>query len=117
MMKWRIQGLAFLMMAQHAAAQDADALEAQTREVGVAVGQAYTCLADTDERRERMKLASKAIYNMIVHDLGSDMAYAFATSAGFGAGKPRDDARCKELAERWEAIKENFDVSAILEDE
>ncbi|MEL6768148.1 MAG: hypothetical protein AAFP17_13280, partial [Pseudomonadota bacterium] len=83
---------------------------------GVAVGKAFTCLSETDERREKMRLASKAIYNMILHDLGSDIAYAFATSAGYGAGQPRVDAECKALAERWEKVKENFEISELLEE-
>ncbi|MEL7173812.1 MAG: hypothetical protein AAFU72_10215 [Pseudomonadota bacterium] len=115
-MKYLAIGAAALI-ALPAAAQDASTMEQQTREVGVTVGKAYTCLADTDERREKMRLASKAIYNMILHDLGSDIAYAFATSAGFGAGQPRVDADCKALAERWEKVKENFELSDLLEDE
>src|SRR6056297_849698 len=107
--------VAALCLALPAAAQDAEdaaaEMETKTRDVGIAVGKAYGCLADDDTRRERLKLGSKAIYTMILQDLGSDLAYAFATSAGYGAGLPRDDADCEALAERWEAIKETFDIT------
>ncbi len=109
-----------LCLALPAGAQDDDAaaeLEAKTRNVGLTVGKAYGCLAEDDARRERLRLGSKAIFNMIAHDLGTDLAYAFATSAGYGAGQPRDAADCQKIAERWEAIKANFDISTILEED
>ncbi len=102
------------------AAQDADPaseMERQTRNVGLAVGKAYGCLGADDARRERVKVGAKAIYHMILHDLGADLAYAFATSAGFGAGGPRNEADCEALAARWEAIQENFDLSTLFDGE
>lgn len=102
-----------LAIPSHATAEETE-IEAQTREVGLTVGHAYGCLAEDDERRETMRLASKAIYTMILQDLGSNIAYAYATSAGYGAAQPRDDAKCKELAERWEAVKDNFELSDFV---
>jgi len=109
-----------LCLALPATAQDTDAaseMEGKTRNVGLAVGKAYGCLDAEDDRRERLKLGSKAIFNMILQDLGSDMAYAFATSAGYGAGQPRNASECEALAERWEAIQEHFDITTLFEED
>jgi len=103
-------------LAAPAMAQDGDAaqeLEDKTRNVGVAVGKAFTCLGEDEARKEKLKVGAQMLFDMILKDLGSDTAFVFATAAGYGAGLPKSGNDCAEIAERWEAIKDNFDISDV----
>jgi len=49
----------------------------------------------------------------LAHDDAADLAYAFASSAGYGAGLERGQADCEAIAARCEEIKAKFDITDL----
>ncbi|MEM6933682.1 MAG: hypothetical protein AAF526_08845 [Pseudomonadota bacterium] len=91
----------------HAAAENED-IKSQAQKLGLTIGQSYICL--DGEARETLKLDAQIIFDMIIKDAGSDIAFSYATSTGFGAAKPKEEVDCAKLAETLVKIRENFDL-------
>jgi hypothetical protein len=48
---------------------------------------------------------------MILMDAGSNLAFVFATSSGYGASLPLDRLDCDALAESWAATRADFGLA------
>lgn len=99
--------LAAACLALPAAAQEeADEMQRKTRALGLSVGNAHVCL--DSEARAAFEADWKLIYDMILMDAGSNLAFVFATSSGYGASLPMDRLDCDALAESWAATRADF---------
>jgi hypothetical protein len=93
-----------------ASAQEAhDEMQRKTRELGLSVGNAYVCMAEGE--RAGFETDWKLIYDMILMDAGSNLAFVFATSSGYGASLPLDRLDCDALAESWAATRADFGLA------
>jgi len=102
--------LAAVCLALPAAAQEAeDEMQRKTRELGLSVGNAYVCVGESE--RAAFETDWKMMYDMIVMDAGSSLAFVFATSSGYGASLPKEDLDCAALAEGWEQTRADFGLA------
>ena len=105
-----IAALAAAMLAHTAVAQDvADEMQRKTRELGLSVGNAYVCQREAE--RAAFRADWKLIHDMILMDAGSNLAFVFATSSGYGASLPRAELDCEALAESWAATRADFGLA------
>ena len=93
-----------------AAARDAEevAMERRVRHLGLDIGRAYAC---TDEKgRQSFKEETHLLFDLIVQDVGSDLAYTYATALGVGSKTPKDGLDCPALLKKWEEIREDYEL-------
>lgn len=100
-------------LAAPAEAQDAEAPEAvrKVQALGAAIGNVFVCKT-TDEELDLYKEEAHHLFDLIVQDAGSDMAFHYATAVGFGAAAPADQVDCARILEQWSAIREDYDLAA-----
>ena len=93
-----------------ASAQDVDdrAMERKIRSLGFSIGNAYACMAK--EKRQAFKGESHHLFDLIVQDVGSDLAFVYATSVGAGSGVPQAKLDCPKLLKQWEEIREDYEL-------
>ena len=87
-------------------------LETDIRQIGLSAGYATQChdIKDNPEGVERVGDEALAIAQIILQDFGSNLAFLFASNAGYGAGKPlQDSSKCDELISDWEDFLERFE--------
>jgi hypothetical protein len=109
-MKLAGAALAALCLALPATAQETeDEMQRKTRELGLSVGNAYVCIDEGE--RAAFETDWKMMYDMIVMDAGSDLAFVFATSSGYGASLPKAELDCTALAEGWEQTRADFGLA------
>jgi hypothetical protein len=90
-----------------AAAEEGESeMQRKTRELGLSIGNTHVCTEG--EERERLKTDWQMIYDVILKDVGSDLAFVFATASGYGASLPRDALDCAALRESWRRTREDF---------
>lgn len=94
---------------QEPTADDDAAMKAKTRALGVSVGQTYAC-ADEAGRAE-LEAEAHLLFDFIMKDVGSDLAWVFATSAGFGAAAEAATLDCPKLAQGWAKTRDDFGLA------
>jgi hypothetical protein len=94
-----------------AQAQTADKAEmaGKVREIGLAIGNAYVCTPE--EERGLFKEESHHLFDLIVQDVGSDMAFLYATSLGYGGAAPAEALDCPKLLEQWQGMREDYGLA------
>lgn len=93
-----------------ASAQDGDAaLETGIREIALAVGNTYVC-AEDDEARAAHRDMTRQLFDHILQDTGSNHAFLFAVSVGYGASVPKDQLDCEKLQAQWQEMQSTFDL-------
>lgn len=106
--------LAAICLCLPAEAQEAsDDMQRKTRELGLSVGNAYACTGE--EARAAFETDWKMMYDMILMDAGSNLAFVFATSSGYGASLAKDRLDCAALAESWATIRADFGLAGESE--
>jgi hypothetical protein len=93
-----------------ATAQDADdvAHERKVRKLAVNIGKAYAC---TDKKgQEKFKEESHHLFDLIVQDVGSDLAFVYATGIGQGSMVSKEKLDCPALLKEWQEIREDYDL-------
>ncbi|MEO0823371.1 MAG: hypothetical protein AAF074_23510 [Pseudomonadota bacterium] len=120
MLRLPLFALAFGLAATAAAAQDTGAtappdadpdaaLRDQTRSLGLSVGNHYACVEGP--ARDALQEDTLVIFDLILKDVGSDLAFIYAASAGYGASLPAGELDCEKLAESWSKIKTHFGLA------
>jgi hypothetical protein len=80
---------------------DADSLfDDQLRKFGYSAGAAYQCVPDARQADTERKILDT--YNGIARLFGTDQAFFFAASFGYGTARPVDKAKCPELLKKFE---------------
>ena len=102
--------VALLLSAVPASALEADdkAMERRIRDISIAIGNAYACTGK--EGRAQFKEESHYLFNLILQDMGSDLAFVYATGIGYGASLPKEKLECSTLLEQWEEIREDYEL-------
>jgi hypothetical protein len=93
-----------------ATAGDAEevAMERKVRHLALDLGKAYAC---TDEKgRDEFKGEAHHLFDLIVQDVGSDLAFVYATSIGVGSTHSKEELDCPKLLKRWEEIREDYEL-------
>ena len=72
------------------------------------VGHAYQC-AD-EETRAEMKNDMRLVFDFIVQDMGSDTAFLYAVTVGYGGAETNEDVDCEALAAEWQRVLKEFDI-------
>lgn len=85
-----------------------DEMVKKVRGLSVAIGNAYACTAEDD--RGTFKEESHHLFDLILQDVGSDMAFLYATGIGYGAAVPADKIDCPAMLEQWEGIRTDYDL-------
>ena len=87
---------------------DDKAMIQKVRSIGIAIGNAYVCTQK--EKRQTFKEESLELFDLIIKDVGSDRAFVYATSIGYGASVPKDRLDCPGLLKRWDEMREDFEL-------
>lgn len=92
-------------------AQDRAASEAQRideiRAMALAIGNTYACLDDT-EAQAAFRDHAHTLFDLMLKDVGSDKAFLFAVSMGYGSAVPEDQLDCAKLLAQWDDMKSAF---------
>ncbi|MEL6264877.1 MAG: hypothetical protein AAFR52_04380 [Pseudomonadota bacterium] len=109
--------LAILLASTHPAGgqettspMDKEAMRASTQSLGLSIGHHYACVGDA-EAREILRIETLYMFDMILKDVGSDIAFTFATSAGYGASLPVEKLDCPALADAYAAVLADFGMT------
>ncbi|MEM8790396.1 MAG: hypothetical protein AAGE80_02165 [Pseudomonadota bacterium] len=85
----------------------------ELKRFGLSVGQAYACTetaAQTDMREE-----AQVLFDVIIKDLGSNAAFTFAASAGYGAAMESASTDCPRLLDQWGATRVRFGLDEAVQ--
>jgi hypothetical protein len=91
-----------------AAAQDAE-LETGIREIALAVGNTYVC-AEGDAAQAAHRDMTRQLFDHILQDTGSNRAFLFAVSVGYGASVPKAELDCEKLQAQWQDMQATFEL-------
>lgn len=78
----------------------------KVRELGWSVGNTFACADET--MREEIEADAHVIFDLMLKDVGSDLGWTFATSAGFAASMDKAELDCPKHAETWQQIRSDF---------
>jgi hypothetical protein len=98
------------MTAGVATAVDADSIEMErkVRALGDRIGHAYVC---TEEKaREQFEEEAAHLFDLIIQDVGSDLAYVYAIGIGAGAQRSKKKLDCPKLLKDWGEIREDYEL-------
>ena len=87
---------------------DDKAMQQKVRSIGLAIGNTYVCTEQ--DKRQTFKKNSLELFDLIIKDVGSDRAFIYATSIGYGASVSKDKLDCPSLLKRWEEMREDFEL-------
>jgi len=97
-----------------ASAQDLDkdmdekALQQQIRSTAIAIGNAYVCTEK--EGQQMFRTESHHLFNLILQDVGSDMAFVYATGIGYGSSVKKEKLDCPVMLKQWEEFREDYEL-------
>jgi hypothetical protein len=110
-------GVATAQAADHAATErqvgaepDAEdlAMERKVRRLALRIGEAYVC---TEEKgREEFQEEAHFLFDLILQDVGSDLAYTYATGIGIGSTKSKKKLDCPAVLKIWKEIREDYEL-------
>jgi hypothetical protein len=97
--------------ASGAVAQDRAASEArridEIRAMALAIGNTYACIDDS-EQQAAFRDHAHTLFDLMLKDVGSDKAFLFAVSMGYGSAVPQDQLDCANLLAQWDDMKSAF---------
>lgn len=85
------------------AAADEVNYDAKVRQLGIAVGKAHSCAEA--EARPLLRDDSETIYDLILFELGHELAYIFAVGVGYGAASSLEGVDCAKLTAHVNEVK------------
>ena len=93
-----------------ATAGDAEdvAMERKVRRLGLNIGEAFACTSE--KQREVFKVEAHHLFDLIIQDVGSDLAFTYATALGVGSKTPKQDIDCPARVKSWEEIREDYEL-------
>lgn len=100
-----------------ASAQDEAAIDTpfidEVRDLALAIGNTYACVDDTGEQAA-FRDDAHTLFDLILKDVGSNKAFLYAVSLGYGSAVPQDQLDCPKLLAQWNDMKSSF---ALVEPE
>ena len=104
---WALAALPASALPIPAAAQEGrEEMQDKTRELGLSVGNVFVCLEGSE--RAAFQQDWQMMFDMILKDVGSDLAFVFATTSGYGASLPRGELDCAALEESLARTRDAF---------
>ena len=98
-------------LASTAWAQDESALQEQfideIRDLALAIGNTYACIDDTEEKGA-FRDDAHTLFDLMLKDAGSNKAFLYAVSLGYGSAVPQDQLDCPKLMAQWDDMKGAF---------
>jgi hypothetical protein len=91
-----------------AADVDDKAMERKVRDISIAIGNAYACTEM--EGRKVFKGEAHQLFDLILQDVGSDLAFIYASGLGYGSSLPKDKLDCPKLLKQWEEFREDYEL-------
>lgn len=93
-----------------ATARDAEdvAMERKVRGLGLSIGEAFACTGE--KKREVFKEEAHHLFDLIIQDVGSDLAFTYAAALGVGSKEPKDGLDCPARLKNWEEIREDYEL-------
>ena len=88
---------------------DDKAMEEKIRNTSIAIGNAYVCTKK--EGQQAFKKDAHRLFNFIIQDLGSDLAFVYATGVGFGSSLPKEKLDCPWMLKQWEEFREDYELT------
>jgi hypothetical protein len=89
-----------------------DQMEAKIRKTAIGVGNAWAC-TDKD-KREMFREEAHQLFDLILQDVGTDLAFVYAASLGYGSAQPKENLDCSALLEQWEGIREDYKLKVDM---
>ena len=84
------------------------AMEKKVSHLALRIGKAYAC---TDEKgRVEFKEEAHHLFDLIIQDVGSDIAYTYATGIGIGSTKSKKKLDCSAVLKTWKEIREDYEL-------
>ena len=99
--------VAAMPIRQAAAQADEGLLETRIREIALAVGNTYVCI-DGDEARTAFRDQAQQLFDLVMQDVGSNRAFLYAVSVGYGASVPKAKLDCAKLESQWRTLRTTF---------
>ncbi len=94
-----------------AAAQDEALIDApfidEIRDMALAIGNTYACIDDEDESAA-FRDDAHTLFDLILKDVGSNKAFLYAVSLGYGSAVPKNQLDCPTLLAQWDDMKSSF---------
>ena len=103
-------GLLALPAAAQAQEAGADGMADKVRSLALAIGNAYACTPE--EERPTFKEEAHHLFDLILQDVGSDLAFLYATGLGYGSAVEAAEIDCPAMLEQWEGIRTDYDLKA-----
>lgn len=88
--------------------EDDAALEEKIRAMAIGIGNAYAC--SEPDQRPTFKEEAHHLFDLIVQDVGSNFAFVYATSLGYGSSVSIEELDCPALLAQWEEIRVDYDL-------
>jgi hypothetical protein len=92
-------------------AQEADSNDTQRideiRDMAIAIGNSYACIDDADAKGA-FRDHAHTLFDLMLKDVGSNTAFLFAVSLGYGSAVPQDQLDCPKLLAQWDGMKSAF---------
>ena len=63
----------------------------------------------------RWKEEAHHLFDLIVQDVGSDLAYTYATALGIASTRPKEELDCPERLRDWGQIREDYELKGDAE--
>lgn len=97
------------LAAAHEEADDKTKMKEEVRVAAIAIGNAYVCLDEAD--REGFQSEVHHLFDLILQDVGSDVAFTYATALGYGAAVEKEDVDCPVALEQWQGMRADFELA------
>jgi len=84
------------------------AMERRVKRLGNTIGEAYVCTEE--KKREKFEEEAHLLFDLIVQDVGSDLAYLYAVGVGSGSTLPKKRIDCPKRLKQWKEIREDYEL-------
>ena len=94
-------------------------LEKDIENLGLSAGYATQCFQERKNKAEAERVGEEAlsIAHIILQDFGSTLAFLFAATTGYGAGKSIDLSKCDQIIADWDKFVDELAQSQLTESE
>lgn len=106
---WALPVLLVAATAGGAVAEDKPGMREKVRALGIGIGNAYVCTEEAD--RAEFKEEAQYLFDLILQDVGSDMAYIYAVGLGYGSSVSIDKLDCPDMLQQWQEIREDHELA------
>jgi hypothetical protein len=100
-------------IAQEAEPGDAQRID-EIRDMAIAIGNTYACIDDA-EPKQAFRDDAQTLFDLMLKDIGSNSAFLYAVSVGYGSAVPKEQLDCTKLLAQWEDMRRAFALVEPME--